>query len=214
MGDGNPIHKILCDEIKKDAWKQSLRDGWEKSDWREWRQGRTLEEVLGDEKAKEMREYRSNLYYEKAKERGRFPNEGNKHSAETIEKISRSVARQISSGKINKTSRVQLRFYDALLKNFPDEEWEVEWLIDFYSIDIANPNKKICIEVDGDFWHANEERGFTLKYESQKRSLKNDKRKNCYLTDKGWRVIRIWESEINEDLDNALEKIKNLLEDK
>jgi len=214
LGVENPIHKVLCDDIRTAAWKQSLRDGWEKSKWREWRKGKSLEEVYGEETAKEMREYRSKLYYEKAEERGRFPNEGNSHSVETREKISRSVARQIASGKISKTSQVQLRLYDALLEAFPNEEWELEWLLDFYSLDIAIPNKKLCIEVDGDFWHVNEDKGFSLKYESQRRSLKNDKRKNSYLTKAGWSVIRIWESEINEDLDAALEKIKKMLEDK
>ena len=214
MGDGNPIHKVLSDDVKREEWLQALKDGKENSEWLKWRRDRTLEEVHGEEKAREIREYRRELFYKKAEERGRFPNEGNKYSEETKEKISRSVARQIASGQINKTSQVQLRLYDALLEKFPNEEWELEWLLDFYSLDIAIPKKKLCIEVDGDFWHVNEEQGFTLKYESQRRALENDKRKNSYLTNAGWYVIRIWESEINEDLDNALEKIKNLLEDK
>ena len=213
VGEGNPIHKILGDDTKKEAWLQAMRDGKANSEWLEWRRGKSLEEVHGEEKAKEMREYRSKLYYEKAKERGRFPNEGNNHSEETKAKISRSVARQIASGEINKTSQVQIKLYEALLKRFPNEEWELEWLLDFYSLDIAIPAKKLCIEVDGDFWHVNEKQGFTLKYESQRRALENDKRKNSYLTDAGWHVIRIWESEINEDLENALEKIGKLLEE-
>jgi very-short-patch-repair endonuclease len=54
-----------------------------------------------------------------------------------------------------------------------------------YSIDLAFIDQKIAVECDGDYWH---------NRESQKKS---DKRKDAILASQGWKVLRLWEHEIN-----------------
>lgn len=57
-----------------------------------------------------------------------------------------------------------------------------EFKLGRYSIDFAIPDKKIAIEVDGEYWHRNKER---------------DMRKNEYIiSQQGWSLIRLSESEV------------------
>jgi DNA mismatch endonuclease (patch repair protein) len=81
--------------------------------------------------------------------------------------------------------------------------------------DIANRSRKVAIFVDGDFWHANpaewERRGFD-SMEAQfsapkrgrwvsklRRNVERDAEVNDALASDGWRVIRVWESEVRAD---------------
>lgn len=65
-------------------------------------------------------------------------------------------------------------------------------LFDFYLI-----KQKVLIEVDGDFFHCNEEK-FELKYDIQRNTIKNDKEKIKLCIDKNIKLLRFWETDINE----------------
>jgi very-short-patch-repair endonuclease len=69
----------------------------------------------------------------------------------------------------------------------------------YFEIDELNRNKKIAIEVDGDYWH-------TLP-----KKIIADKRKNTYLTNRGYTVLRFWEHEIYNDLNMCLKRIEEAL---
>ena len=81
--------------------------------------------------------------------------------------------------------------------------------------DIAFPEFKIAIFVDGDFWHGR-------KWKLLKPKLKNDywvskitnnKKRDLKISKElrqvGWKVMRFWEYEIKNDLDSCINKIKN-----
>jgi len=81
--------------------------------------------------------------------------------------------------------------------------------------DLANRSRKVAVFVDGDFWHANpaewERRGFDsmeAQFPAPKRgewvsklsrNVERDAEVNAVLASEGWRVIRVWESEIRSD---------------
>ena len=67
-----------------------------------------------------------------------------------------------------------------------------------YKIDIALPDYKIAIEIDG-----NSHRALNRK--------KEDIKKNSFLKEKGWTTIRFWNEEINEDIETCTNKIEVLL---
>lgn len=84
--------------------------------------------------------------------------------------------------------------------------------------DIALPRKKIAIFIDGDFWH-----GYNLKklqkrlpkkywLEKITKNVKRDKKTNLELKKQGWKVLRIWEHDIQKNLKKSLEKIKKLID--
>ena len=77
----------------------------------------------------------------------------------------------------------ELKVMHALQNLFNDFESEVQigrFVVDFYI-----PKLHYCLEVDGDYWH------------SLPRSQERDYRKDKYLRNQGYRVIRISESDIN-----------------
>jgi len=65
----------------------------------------------------------------------------------------------------------------------------------FTSIDIANPEKKIAIYVDGNYWH---------NYPFGKNQ---DKKVTKALTTMGWKVLRFWESDIKLNVVKCLDNI-------
>jgi len=88
--------------------------------------------------------------------------------------------------------------------------------------DLALPGLRIAIFCDGDFWHGNNWRIRGLKSIEEElagysefwrkkiiRNVERDRAVNLILEEKGWLVIRIWESEIRG---NPALVIENLIE--
>jgi hypothetical protein len=61
-------------------------------------------------------------------------------------------------------------------------------------VDIAHPERKIAIEVDGNSHHS-------------KKQKNRDKRKAAMLAEQGWTLLRFWNSEVDESLDEVLATI-------
>lgn len=78
--------------------------------------------------------------------------------------------------------------------------------------DIAFPRKKIAIFIDGDFWHgyrfAELKKRLPKKYWliKIKKNIKRDKEIKLKLKKLGWKVFRIWEHEIDKDLQKVIDK--------
>jgi len=92
--------------------------------------------------------------------------------------------------------------------------------------DLINRPRRIALFVDGDFWHGNpsdwRRRGFD-SMESQfrqanrdhwsaklRRNIERDREVTKALEATGWRVVRIWESEIKAELDAVVDRIVTL----
>lgn len=83
--------------------------------------------------------------------------------------------------------------------------------------DIALPNKKKAIFIDGDFWH-----GYNFKKTKRRLpkvywvkkigdNIKRDKTNRNKLRRNGWKVLRVWGHEIEKDLDKTIKKITKFL---
>lgn len=82
--------------------------------------------------------------------------------------------------------------------------------------DLYFPGKKIAIFVDGCFWHGCPEHCNMPETNSsfwKKKLSKNkerDKFVNQTLEDEGWCVIRFWEHEIKNDLEDCVKRISSV----
>lgn len=87
--------------------------------------------------------------------------------------------------------------------------------------DIAFTKIKLAIFVDGDFWHGHnwvirnygsheKEMERYSKYWQDKinNNIARDEKVNAYLRSQGWTVLRIWESEIKDDLNECANKVE------
>jgi very-short-patch-repair endonuclease len=90
-----------------------------------------------------------------------------------------------------------------------------EYPIGYYCVDFCFPEKRLVVEADGDFWHANpefmKEKGKTELYSMQKKTVVRDKSKNTYLKNHEWAILRFWERDIKDKSENCLSIIKESL---
>lgn len=205
IGNLNPIHKVLQNEEAKKEWIKNTQQGRQK--FLLEITGKSLEQRYGEEKAKIIKEKQSQSAIASSKVSSNRGMKNKKHTEETKRKISQKTVAQMKDGRINKTSSIQRVFFDKVKSIF--SEAELEYSCVYYTIDIAFPDKKLAIEVDGDFWHSNEEKGYKCIYETQKRNKINDTNKNLYLESNNWCVLRFWQSEIEENVELCIQKIKD-----
>ena len=87
----------------------------------------------------------------------------------------------------------------------------------FGSPDIALPSKKKAVFVDGDFWHGWKQKQAVKRLpnafwkEKILTNIKRDKRNRAALRRNGWKVLRVWQHEIEKDKNRALNKIFKFL---
>jgi DNA mismatch endonuclease (patch repair protein) len=81
------------------------------------------------------------------------------------------------------------------------------------SPDIAVPRKKIAIFIDGDFWHGKNfsktKDRLPKKYWIPKieGNIKRDRKNRAELRRLGWKVLRIWGSQVNRKFEKTVEQI-------
>ena len=76
-----------------------------------------------------------------------------------------------------------------------------QYRFDQYKLDLAIPDKRIDIEIDGEFWHRNLDGSRVL----------SDLKRDTLLTARGWLVKRFWVYELQSDLDRCVRDIEEEL---
>jgi DNA mismatch endonuclease (patch repair protein) len=85
------------------------------------------------------------------------------------------------------------------------------------SPDIAIPQKKIAIFIDGDFWHGRdfkrEKNRLPKRYWRKKIELNiaRDKKNRAKLKRQGWKVLKVWERDITKESQKNMGKVVNFI---
>mgnify|MGYP000693538815 CR=1 FL=1 len=123
------------------------------------------------------------------------------------------IMRQVKSKK-NKSTELRLI---EVFKEKGITGWRRNYAVKGHP-DFVFPKRKIAVFVDGCFWHGHDCRNVTPKENSdfwdKKRNYNkaHDEEITKLLTDKGWKVVRVWECELkNKNREILIEKIKDLL---
>lgn len=133
-----------------------------------------------------------------------------------------AVTHKIMSAVKSKDTRPELKLRKALWKE------GLRYRVNYKRLpgkpDIVFTKWKVAVFCDGDFWHGHnwairglsslqEELAGYSQYWRDKiiRNIERDEENNKALKALGWTVIRIWESEIKNDLDGCVETIKEML---
>lgn len=170
---------------------------------------------------KAMKEKRQLNQHTKAKERGEkyvyseetgkkigLASIGRKHSMETKEKISKK-RRDFLHKNPDKVPYLLNHYSHG--PSYPEIYWkeileqneivyEPEYKISSYSLDFAILDKKIDLEIDGEQHYLDE------------RIVKSDKRRNEYLMNNGWQIIRVRWSEFQKlDKQNKIDYIQSII---
>jgi G:T-mismatch repair DNA endonuclease (very short patch repair protein) len=132
---------------------------------------------------------------------------GKHHSEETIKKMKEKRALQIVPVK---DTKIEVKIQDFLKKL--GIEFLTHQYINIkhaYQCDIFIPTMKMIIECDGDYWHGN-----PLKYpqpnQMQIEQIEEDVIRTKELLKNRYKVLRIWEQEINQmNIKDFIKKFKN-----
>ena len=130
-----------------------------------------------------------------------------KKSKHEVDKITEKLRlARLSQNFPKKFTKIELLLSDAIKKeniSFKNHKN----ILNITEIDIfVEPN--ICIYCDGDYWHANPKKYDYNKLDNnQKWHVERDKRNNKILVDKGFIVIRFWETDIKNSIDKCMNEI-------
>lgn len=127
--------------------------------------------------------------------------------------VSKKKRSEIMS-KIRCVSMVEIRFRKLL--------WEkgLRYRINYKLYgrpDICFPKQMVVVFVDGDFWHGRDWPRLLPKTNKKfwrkkiERTIERDTEVNAHLVMRGWKVIRIFESDINKEPDRCINIVLNRL---
>ena len=129
-----------------------------------------------------------------------------KHTEDSKEKMRKATCERWRNGSFSfKKTNIEKKIENWLLEN--GYNFEFQSLVNGFVADFACPKEKIVIECQGDFFHCNPEIGkyATPKYAVQKRNIYRDSIKKKVYAENGWRLIELWESDINSgEFENIL----------
>jgi len=100
----------------------------------------------------------------------------------------------------NLTPQEAKLWYHLRGKHFENLKFRRQYPISDYIVDFCCPEKKLVIELDGS--------GHLFKQQ-----IKKDRKRDDFLKSQGFRVYRVENSEIDENLDGVLEEIFHLVSD-
>lgn len=135
------------------------------------------------------------------------------------DKFSKKVRSKIMS-KVQRNSKPEQFLRKALFKEGYRYSLRHRFKELNFTPDITMVSRKLCIFVDGCFWHrcpkCYKEPKSNKAYWIPKinRNVERDKEQNKYLKDRGWKVIRFWEHDIQKRLEWCVLKIKKTVNKK
>ena len=100
----------------------------------------------------------------------------------------------------NSPSYPEMFFMEVIENEFVDKNYVREFPLGLFSLDFAWKNKKKCIEIDGD-QHS--------RFEEYK---KRDLRKDTFLKENGWQVLRIKWKDMYKDTKFYIKLAKEFIE--
>jgi very-short-patch-repair endonuclease len=126
----------------------------------------------------------------------------------------RLISRLIKNNHRNKKTKLESTFENLLigLGLITDIDYKYQAQVGSAIFDFTILNKKILIEVDGDFHHCNPNTVHKIpKYPIQIKTVGNDFRKNILANDHSYNLLRFWEKDINERPEWIIERLKSEL---
>jgi len=133
---------------------------------------------------------------------------------DTVSEKKRSEIMKANKPKGNKSTELKLI---QLFKQLGLKGWRRNYKIVGIRPDFVFRNKRIAVFADGCFWHGHNCRNLTPKQNSEywQKKIENnrirDKQINERLERKRWKVIRVWECELEKNPQKVMRRINRFL---
>jgi len=134
--------------------------------------------------------------------------------SDTVSRKKRSQIMKANKPKGNKSTELKLI---QLFKQLGLKGWRRNYKIAGCKPDFVFHNKRIAVFADGCFWHGHNCRNLTPKQNSEywQKKIENnrirDKQIDERLERKGWKVIRVWECELEKNPQKVMRRINRFL---
>jgi intein/homing endonuclease len=154
---------------------------------------------IGEKTLKEWRKENPKEFARFSKNKEFVKNQGDASKLPHNEKVARKGAAAAHKSMENSKTSIEKKIENML--NQINVDYDDEHIICkkdggmLTAIDFAIPERKIAIYADGNYWH---------NYPNE---TDTDERITKTLEERGWKVIRFWESEINENTQNTKQKL-------
>jgi DNA mismatch endonuclease (patch repair protein) len=94
--------------------------------------------------------------------------------------------------------------------------WRCHWPGPGGRIDVAFTRARLAVFVDGSFWHGHPSKWRPGRFQGYwdakiKRNMARDARQNAALEAAGWRVLRVWDFEVEHDPEGVARRIVEAL---
>lgn len=129
------------------------------------------------------------------------------YSKESIDKMRNAALKQLENHQFKKT------YIEEKIENFLKTEninYIYSFILDQRQYDFYLPDFRLLIEADGDYWHGNPSIYNNLT-DRQLFKQKDDKIKDRIAKENGYRILRFWESDINNNFDLVKNKMNEFL---
>ena len=141
--------------------------------------------VFSEERKNKMSSSIKKTLQKKIKEEGyHWGHTGKKHTEETIDNLRNIQIKKLQEKfYLGKMTRLEKKGYEKL--NEHNIEYEPQKQIGYYLIDAYIPKENVVVEFQGKYWHSRED----IK--------RKDEAKRSYLNNLGYKVVEVWEDDIN-----------------
>lgn len=91
--------------------------------------------------------------------------------------------------------------------------YRLQLRIEGIRVDISVPAKKLAVFIDGCFWHGcpdhyvHPRRNSAFWDETLRENVERDRRQTLKLMCSGWVVVRVWEHELRESIEEAAQRV-------
>lgn len=126
-------------------------------------------------------------------------------SPEMREEWAQATARQ----QHLKITNLEIAGY-AILDELGIEHERQKVLCNKFCVDAFVSSANAIVQFDGDYWHGHPTR-FPAPNKMQQKNIKRDSSQDKYLTKCGYKIIRIWESDIENDRDGVKTRLQELI---
>jgi very-short-patch-repair endonuclease len=109
----------------------------------------------------------------------------------------------------NKKSKLE-KYFESLLVSL-NIDFEPQYAVNGYLYDFYIKHKNTLIEVDGDWFHFNSDVHNEITSVVQEKTINNDIIKNDIAKKEGYNLIRFWENDINNNLENVINTLRLLI---
>ncbi len=84
--------------------------------------------------------------------------------------------------------------------------------IGYYTVDFLIPSLRLVVQADGDYWHAHPDK-YPVPTQRQHKQRRLDASCDSFLHNQGYRVLRLWESDLADSSDVCLARLDQIIKD-